>query len=263
MKGKIKIQDESGDKKYFTIIPNYILNHSTLWDREVYIQMKRITGENGICWTSQKTLAKQCGMSINRLKKSLKYLTEHQWIKNIGTKIIETKGGPQKINEYSVLNLWKLNGDFYETKKSKGVSPDDIPNPQRGITDEGKGVSPDDDKEEHREEELRNSEKQVFAFSNLFFSSLEGYFIQGYKQRYGIEPVLNYAKDRASNKSRITAALKKMSKWPPGPEDLAAFEAHGKKLIDFFFTTEKAGKYPSLAVVFSADTINQFKLSKQ
>lgn len=105
-------------------------------------------------------------------------------------------------------------------------------------------------------------EKQVFAlFPGIFFSSLEGYFINEYKQRYGIEPILNYAKDRAAIKSRITAALKKAQKWPPGPEDLAAFETHGKKLIDFFFTTEKAEKFPSLAVVFSADTINNFKLS--
>ena len=43
----INLQDKSGDKDYFTIIPNYVLNHSALWDREVYIQMKRIAGENG------------------------------------------------------------------------------------------------------------------------------------------------------------------------------------------------------------------------
>jgi hypothetical protein len=79
---KISISDDSGDKKYFTIIPNYILNHSTLWDREVYIQMKRITGEDGTCWTSRNTLAKQCGMSPRRLDKSLKYLDKFQCIYN-------------------------------------------------------------------------------------------------------------------------------------------------------------------------------------
>ena len=71
---QIKIEDGSGDKKYFTIIPNYVYNHSTHWDREVYGQMKRIAGENGNCWISQEKLAKQCGISIGRLRKSLKYL---------------------------------------------------------------------------------------------------------------------------------------------------------------------------------------------
>jgi hypothetical protein len=90
---KIKIEDESGDRKYFTIIPNYIYNHSTLWDREVYCQMKRIAGENGTCWTSRKKLSKQCGISIERLQKSIKYLIEHQWIEFVGKKPVITKGG--------------------------------------------------------------------------------------------------------------------------------------------------------------------------
>jgi len=150
---EIKIQDESGDRKYFTIIPNYILNHSTMWDREVYVQMKRITGEEGTCWTSQKTLAKQCGISVNRLKKSLKYLVEHKWIKQIGVKKVNTKGGAQEVNEYKVADLWKLNMEYYESLK--GVSPDATPIPQgvspkelRGITVEAQGVSPESYKEE-------------------------------------------------------------------------------------------------------------------
>lgn len=149
---EIKITDGSGDKKYFTIIPNYILNHSTLWDREVYIQMKRITGENGTCWTSQKTLSKQCGISVNRLKKSLKYLTDHNWIKLIGIKRIKTKGGVQEVNEYKVADLWKLNVDYYESKRvspndtpyDKGVSPEKV----KGYHENGKGVSSEDYKEE-------------------------------------------------------------------------------------------------------------------
>jgi hypothetical protein len=170
---KIKIIDESGDKKYFTIIPNYILNHSTLWDREVYIQMKRITGEDGTCWTSQKTLSKQCGISINRLKKSLAYLIEHKWIKQIGKREIITKGGLQSVNEYKVADLWKKNIDFYETK---GVLPDDIPirkgvspDEQRGVTVETKGVSPDDDKEEPSENknQLKNTATQSVAGSKV------------------------------------------------------------------------------------------------
>lgn len=178
---KINITDESGDKKYFTIIPNYILNHSTLWDREVYIQMKRITGESGTCWTSQNKLAKQCGMSVNRLKKSIKYLIEHKWIIQLGTRKSDTAGGLQEVNEYKVADLWKLNVDFYE---SKGVSQNDIPEPkgvsrevQRGITSEPKGVSPESYKEEPiKEEPLKNNNTTPSARDVVnYFFELKGW----------------------------------------------------------------------------------------
>jgi hypothetical protein len=156
---KLKLIDESGDKKYFTIIPNYILNHSTLWDREVYIQMKRITGEDGTCWTSRKTLAKQCGMSPRRLDASIKYLVEHEWIQQIGKKEVITRGGPQEVNEYRVSDLWDTNNTFYK-EKYKGVAPYDTPlgkgvaqKEQRCSTDEVKGIAPGAYKEEQREEE--------------------------------------------------------------------------------------------------------------
>ncbi len=142
-----KIQDESGDKKYFTIIPNYILNHSTLYDREVYIQMKRIAGENGTCWCSRKTLAKQCGISLDRLKKSIKYLIEHGWIKKTGLKKVKTFGGNQSVSVYKIVDLWQLNNNFY-----RGVVKN-TPLVQRGVVDGSKGGSPNDYKEEPIEEE--------------------------------------------------------------------------------------------------------------
>lgn len=152
---QLEIQDESGDRKYFTLIPNYILNHSTHWDREVYIQMKRITGEGGVCWTSRSTLATQCGISERRLDASLKYLLKHGWISKAGTKKVQTKGGVQLVNVYKVADLWKKNVDFYE---SKGIASDAIPS-QRYSTDEPKGIARDATKEEQIQEEQRESDK--------------------------------------------------------------------------------------------------------
>ncbi len=136
---KLNIKDNSGDKKYFTIIPNFILNHSTMWDREVYVQMKRITGEEGTCYASRATLAKQCGMSIRRLDKSIKYLTDHKWIKLIGIKSFMTKGGEQSVNEYEISDLWKMNVDYYENQK--GSAPDAHPIDERVCTDDSEGYA--------------------------------------------------------------------------------------------------------------------------
>lgn len=123
---KLNIKDNSGDRKYFTIIPNFILNHSTMWDREVYVQMKRITGEEGTCYASRATLAKQCGMSPRRLDKSIKYLIDHKWIALIGTKEVFTKTrGIQSVNEYEISDLWKMNVDYYESQRP--IAPNALP----------------------------------------------------------------------------------------------------------------------------------------
>lgn len=176
---KMEIQDESGDKKYFTIIPNYILNHSTIYDREVYIQMKKIAGEEGTCWTSRNTLAKKCGISERRLDKSIIYLLEHKWIKKVGTKKIPTKGGFQEVNEYKIVDLWKMNTDFYI---DKGVAPETTPydkgiaqNSQRGSTDEAKGIAPGADKEEPyiNKNPINNSKAVALQVSDLISSFKE------------------------------------------------------------------------------------------
>jgi hypothetical protein len=48
----VKILDNSGDKRYFTIVPNYILNHSTAIDQALYLQMKRLAGDEGLCFAT-------------------------------------------------------------------------------------------------------------------------------------------------------------------------------------------------------------------
>jgi hypothetical protein len=113
----IHIIDGTNDKKYFTIIPNYILNHSSMWDREVFIQMQRIAGENGLCWMSRQRLADQCGMSPRQLDRSIEYLLKHEWIERAGKKKVSTKGGIQEVNVYRTKDLWRKNIDYYESLK--------------------------------------------------------------------------------------------------------------------------------------------------
>lgn len=139
--------DGKGDRKHFTMIPNYILDHGVHWDREVYIQIKRIAGEDGTCWKVQRRLAKQCGISVNRLKKSIRNLVENGWIKCVRMKPVRTSGGLQRVNEYSVADVWNMNADFYA---SKGLSSH-----SRGcVKDCTKGVSPRGYKENPDKEEL-------------------------------------------------------------------------------------------------------------
>jgi hypothetical protein len=64
-----------------------------------------------------------------------------KWIKFNGFKEIKTKGGIQKIKTYRVVDIWRLNTDFYTPKgvsETVGVSETEHP---RGDSNDIQGVS--------------------------------------------------------------------------------------------------------------------------
>jgi len=129
-KENMYIEDDSGDKKYFTMLPNYILNHSTAVDQALYCQLKKFAGENGVAYPSATTLMKKLGVSRNTIKKSIAYLLKRGWIKTNGKREIKTAGGTQFVVAYKIVDIWKINIEHYEDTKgcqnsialTKGVS---------------------------------------------------------------------------------------------------------------------------------------------
>lgn len=133
---KIKIQDESGDKRYFTIVPNYVLNHSTAVAQALYLHLKRLAGEDGVAYPASRYLRKRLGISYNTLKKEIKYLTLKGWIEFTGFEVIKTDGGRQKVRSYRIVDLWELNNKFYQRGVKIGT-----PSSQRGVKIGTQGVS--------------------------------------------------------------------------------------------------------------------------
>jgi len=115
---KIQLKDDSGDKYYFTVIPNYVLNHSSANDQALYSQMKKHAGENGKCFATQKTLMKKLDIGKKALDKSLAYLIEKKWVTFIGI----TGGKTRPINTYKINDIWALNKEFYIDKKISSKS---------------------------------------------------------------------------------------------------------------------------------------------
>jgi len=113
--GNIQIVDKSNDRKYFSLIPNYIVNHSNHWEQSLYLVMKRIAGENGTCFTSQKTLAKLMGCSQQKVSMVVKLLEKRGWIRKTGRVIGKTKS----INEYEIIDLWEINIAYYKKQDDK------------------------------------------------------------------------------------------------------------------------------------------------
>lgn len=142
MERNIHFQDNSGDKKYFTIIPNYIANHSTANDQALYFQMKRYAGEEGKCFASKQTLMQKLGIGRKALHKSIKYLIDHGWISFAGVKPVYTNGGLQNIDVYTVNDIWKKNQEFYEGQAKRApLSSKGRPKEQKGRLEVHKGAA--------------------------------------------------------------------------------------------------------------------------
>lgn len=120
-----KIIDESGDKDYYTMVPNYVLNHSDAVTKAVYLDMKRVAGEHGRCFMTEETMCKRNNIGLKKLHKAIDYLLEHKWIEYIG----KTPAKTRPIKTYKILDIWKLNTDFYSKEKipsKREVSKDTI-----------------------------------------------------------------------------------------------------------------------------------------
>ena len=110
-KEKTKIIDESGDRKYFTQIPNMIVNHSTAYEQSLYLIMKRLAGEHGSCFASLNFLAEKMGIHKTTVSKTIKKLLKRGWIKEIEKK--KVRGGI--VRQFVIVDLWELNIREYES----------------------------------------------------------------------------------------------------------------------------------------------------
>lgn|SRR3990167_10146354 len=140
---QIKITDESNDRKYFSIIPHYVVNHSTVYEQSLYLVMKRVAGENGSCWASPKEISNRMGVSANTVRKNIKKLLDRKWIRLAGQKQIGRTG--QYVNEYKITDLWKENIKYIESEVVKSSrsetlksSPGELKSSPRGNKEETK-----------------------------------------------------------------------------------------------------------------------------
>ena len=122
MQNKFKVINDSGDHRYFTMVPNYIVNHSTVYEQAIYLYMKRIAGETSTCWTSNQEIGKKLQCSRNTVAKYRNKLIKRGWIEIVGNKKVGQTS--QTVPEYKIIDLWELNNKFYAEKHK--VSNNDI-----------------------------------------------------------------------------------------------------------------------------------------
>lgn len=103
------------DRDKFTQIPNMVLDMGLSPSAErLYIHIKRVTGDDGLCWQSQDTLAINCRMSTKTIIRSKRELENAGLIKITSEKINKFKSHVIKI-----INIWDLNNSFHKVKKER------------------------------------------------------------------------------------------------------------------------------------------------
>ena len=109
-----KPQFNSENKKYFTIVPNYVIEHSSAYELAVYTYLKRVAGEDGTCWESAGNIGKKLSTDPKTVRKYLKILIKKKLIEKVGV-----KGKTKPTAEYKIIKIWELNSKHYQ-EKDKG-----------------------------------------------------------------------------------------------------------------------------------------------
>ena len=101
------IIDQSGDHKYFTIIPNILwVKDLTALERWLYATIKKIAGDDGECFMSTPTLAEEAGISAGSISKAKQTLQDKGLIKIVRRKR-SAKG--HAIDHITIIDIWEQN----------------------------------------------------------------------------------------------------------------------------------------------------------
>lgn len=119
----IKVEDNSGDHAYFTMIPNMLIDTLDACALTTYIIMKRLSGESQKpVWISKRYLMKQLRVGYPRVQEILDSLNKVGAVSFLGEGLATVKGVEQKVSYFSVQNIWADNIAHFKTKFDKGVS---------------------------------------------------------------------------------------------------------------------------------------------
>lgn len=139
MEKKLRFIDNSGDRKYFTQIPNMIVNHSTAYEQSLYLIMKRVAGEGGSCYASLNWLADKMGADKKTVSKTIAKLLKRGWVEEVEAKSV--KGG--KVRQFVIIDLWALNLKEYASGRHVPTKESGVAVPESGRNFPGSGRQTD------------------------------------------------------------------------------------------------------------------------
>ncbi len=182
---KFSLKNESGDRKYFTQIPNMIVNHSTAYEQSLYLIMKRLAGEGGRCYASLNFLSENMRVDKKTVSKTISKLLIRKWI----TETEKTKVIGGSVRTFIIIDLWKLNMDNYESGRQVSTLKSGCKKDESGRQILGSGRQKDTNNNINN----INNKKQEFNFKELAEAYKNG--DRRYKPYYRGEP-MKWRKDK-------------------------------------------------------------------
>lgn len=111
------MSDQGDPKRYWTQIPNIVLEILNPLELTLYVHLKRAAGDNGRCTKSRATLARETGMgagTVSRTKESL--AKRRPELKNkplIIIKNIDNPSGGKPYQEITITDIWLVNTERF------------------------------------------------------------------------------------------------------------------------------------------------------
>ena len=101
------IKDESSDRKYFTQIPNIIVDKYSAREAGVYLYIKRKAGERGEFFERTKVSAKNLGIHPQTFRKIREKFVKDGILEYLGERKEEIKhvGGSQQIKVFKIKDI--------------------------------------------------------------------------------------------------------------------------------------------------------------
>lgn len=125
--------NQNSEYRYFVVLPNIIDDLPlSLAAFRLYVHIRRVAGDNGVCWQSLTTLAQHCGLSRPTVVRAKKELERLGLVKIVPKK--RERGG-HDLHLITVVNIWEINhahysndGNASETSQSKNFETSKVNN---------------------------------------------------------------------------------------------------------------------------------------
>lgn len=134
----LKITDNSGDRNYFTMVPNFVAHKLKSLDLALYFQLKSFAGVKHVSYPGNKLLMMRLGVTRHTLHSALRRLVDAGLIKQSDNVKQSTSGGSQMFRSYEILDVWDKNTDFFREQRGGKKRPTLNQNLSKG----GQNVTP-------------------------------------------------------------------------------------------------------------------------
>jgi hypothetical protein len=199
---KIDIVDSGDLRKYYTIIPNIIIDMELdQYSFRLYAVLKRIAGEKGRCWKSVKNLSAISNMSVGKVTAAKKILIKNNLISV--TKRMKTDE-THDTDLITIVDVWVDNMGKYSKNTTKSMpSCGDVPHEMNDVPHRTESIN-----NSHIKNQLPEFSKKIEGNDNEWQDEVPNTSIQVKEEEELPEDKKKESDQLSNKKKRKTRALK-------------------------------------------------------